>query len=177
MRIASYGNDHSLLPWIQSTAPRISYGVISVRPPFPLYTVTFVTYIYVKTVWRNIALMNPKNTTLCLLICEGVHPSVQNIPKNIVFYTVNNVIFQFVHSVFPQVYTINMILPRFGTSTAVVPPQRNSISFILRSWSTKRRPFYKFAYSSDEIWSYVEIHGKFRTFTMNVDRCITNEPC
>ena len=49
-------------PWTPSTASRVSFDVISVRPLALLSTVTFVTYIYVKPVWGNISPINPKIT-------------------------------------------------------------------------------------------------------------------
>ena len=48
-------------PWM--SASRMSYGVTSVRPLSPLSIVNIVTYIYVKPVWGNISLINPKITT------------------------------------------------------------------------------------------------------------------
>lgn len=41
------------------------YGVNSVRPLDPLRTVTFVTYIYVKSVLGNISQISWKNTKCC----------------------------------------------------------------------------------------------------------------
>ncbi|XP_065926377.1 uncharacterized protein [Magallana gigas] len=77
------------------------YGVISVRPRSPLYTVSYVTYICVKTVRGNISLINPNNTKWCHSNIGELFLNVKNIPQKYVTNTVNDATFLFVNSVFP----------------------------------------------------------------------------
>lgn len=84
--------------WTLSTAYKIWYGVISVRQRFPLHTVTFVNYIYVKPpyVWKKISLIYKKNTDWYHLKSRDLllfTLSVLTIPQNNVKFSVNYVTF------------------------------------------------------------------------------------
>ncbi|XP_052702673.1 uncharacterized protein LOC128179314 [Crassostrea angulata] len=75
------------------------YGVISVRPRSPLYTVSYVTYICVKTVRGNISLKNPENTKWYHSNIGDLFLNVKNIPQEYVNFTANSATFLFVHCV------------------------------------------------------------------------------
>lgn len=83
------------------------YGVISVIPWVPLYSVKFVTFICVKPVFGNICLMNPQNTKRCHIESGDLILNVQNIPHTYMIFTVNNVTLHFVWSVSPLVYILD----------------------------------------------------------------------
>lgn len=74
-----------------------------VGPRSPLYTVSFVTDICVKTVTGNISLINPKNTKWCHLDIGDLFKNVKQIPQKCVNISVNNATFLYVHSMFPSI--------------------------------------------------------------------------
>lgn len=76
------------------------YDVISVRHMYLVCTVTFVKLISVSLVWENISQMNRKNTKWCHFERGDLRPNVQHIPQSNVNFTVNNVTFLYVCSVF-----------------------------------------------------------------------------
>lgn len=68
-----------------SVLPRMIYGVNSVRPLDPLWTVTFVTYICVKPVLESY-LRSVQRTQRVVILKEGINPYRQPSPQNYVNY-------------------------------------------------------------------------------------------
>ena len=81
----------------------MSSDVTSVRTLSPLNTVNFVTHIYVKPVWINISLINPKITTYYHLNSGDLFLRVNTIPPNFECYSVKTATFPYVKYAVPGV--------------------------------------------------------------------------
>ena len=107
--------------------------VTSVRHPSPLCTVTFVWLSYVKPAWGNISPMKRSHTKWCPMKNGGPLLSVQSIPPEYASFTVNYVIFQSVHCVFPLVNMNNTQKLKFRKR---LKPRKNKFKKIRKIFKT-----------------------------------------